>query len=96
MILWTNWHFLAPNVYNPFEPLIFISYYLPDSEPGEPKYAKGSLVRSYFCSVCVFGEQVHLSLFLLSVGCALHSILCRRLVIRPPIPYDPRLDSFRP
>jgi len=33
----------APGAYNPFKPMLFVSYYLPDSEPGHPKYAKGPL-----------------------------------------------------
>lgn len=44
LVLWTNWHFLAPHISNPFEPLIFLSYYVPDSDPGRPRYAKGPLV----------------------------------------------------
>jgi len=43
IILWTNWHFLAPDVPNPFSPLLFLSYYIPDSEPDHPTYAKGPL-----------------------------------------------------
>jgi acyl-CoA-dependent ceramide synthase len=49
LVLWGNWELLAPyaapSLPNPFAPLIFLSYYLPDSSPDAPGYAKGSLVR---------------------------------------------------
>jgi len=42
-VLWMNWHFLAPHVPNPFAPLLFISYPVADSDPSNPRYAKGPL-----------------------------------------------------
>ncbi|CCM03186.1 uncharacterized protein FIBRA_05308 [Fibroporia radiculosa] len=46
-VLWSNWElvrpFLAPELSNPFAPLIFISHPIPDSAPDDPRYAKGYL-----------------------------------------------------
>ncbi|KAF9515282.1 hypothetical protein BS47DRAFT_1361172 [Hydnum rufescens UP504] len=45
VVLWTNWHFLAPHIPNPFASLLFVSYPVADSDPGSPRFAKGPLVR---------------------------------------------------
>jgi acyl-CoA-dependent ceramide synthase len=47
IILYTNWHLLAPYIAkglpNPFEPLLFISYPVPSSLPGDQRYQKSYL-----------------------------------------------------
>lgn len=98
LVLWTNWHFLAPNVYNPFEPLIFISYYLPDSTPEEPRFAKGPLVSNVHVlnSVDNSSSRKVNSLYFDTVGPPVHSVLRSRVVLRPSIPNDSRPPPFRP
>ncbi|KDQ64565.1 hypothetical protein JAAARDRAFT_166964 [Jaapia argillacea MUCL 33604] len=45
VILWANWSimapFVAPDLPNPFAPLLFISHYIPTSAPDDPRYQKG-------------------------------------------------------
>jgi acyl-CoA-dependent ceramide synthase len=47
VVLYINWEFFAPffakDLPNPFSPLIFISHYIPNSLPDDPRYAKGYL-----------------------------------------------------
>ncbi|KAH9951612.1 longevity assurance proteins LAG1 LAC1 [Amylocystis lapponica] len=65
VVLWANWELLAPYVApglrNPFSPLLFISYYVSSSSPGDPRYAKGWLdlaFIAYYVIVFSFIRQV--------------------------------------
>ncbi|KAF9513209.1 hypothetical protein BS47DRAFT_1485744 [Hydnum rufescens UP504] len=60
VVLWTNWHFLAPHIPNPFAPLLFVSYPIADSDPGSPRFAKGPLdilFVAYYVIVWSFVRQ---------------------------------------
>ena len=43
IVLYFVWSVISPRSTNPFEPLLFISHYIPDSSPSDPRYAKGWL-----------------------------------------------------
>lgn len=47
MLLWAAWEvlapFLAPNLTNPFAPLLFVSHLVPTSSQEDPRYQKGYL-----------------------------------------------------
>lgn len=75
----------APGVSNPFKPMLFLSYRLPDSGDGQPKYAKGPLdllFIAYYVIVFSFIRQ----------SCTLKLLhpLARKLGIKKPA----KLDRF--
>ncbi|THH32946.1 hypothetical protein EUX98_g1292 [Antrodiella citrinella] len=45
IVLWANWELLAPyvakDIDNPFSHVMFISHYIPESSPDDPRYRKG-------------------------------------------------------
>jgi acyl-CoA-dependent ceramide synthase len=63
---WLNWRVFSPNVFNPFEPLLFISYPLPDSSTDQPEYQKGYLdlafLAYYIIFFCFFRQSIVLYL----------------------------------
>jgi len=99
LVLWGNWELLAPYVApslrNPFAPFIFLSYYLPDSAPDPPRYAKGPLVRLPQTVLC---PKWHMLTPLSSSrfkGYPLYPLLCHSLVFCPPILDHTRTTSYR-
>ena len=70
---------VAPGASNPFKPMLFISYRLPGSEDGQPKYAKGLLVCSHMASL---GNAECLPTH---PGSLIHSVLCHSFFFRPSI-----------
>ena len=69
----------APAAYNPFKPMLFISYYLPDSEPGHPRYAKGLLVCSHIAS------PGHENIYRAYLGSLIYWVLRYSIFFRPPV-----------
>lgn len=57
-VLYVNWEllapFIAPDLPNPFESLIFISHYIPTSSPDDPRYAKGYLDLLFVAYYIIF------------------------------------------
>jgi very-long-chain ceramide synthase len=58
VVLYINWEFLAPflakDLPNPFSPLIFISHYIPNPLPDNPRYAKGYLDLLFVAYFIIF------------------------------------------
>ncbi|KAF8312227.1 longevity assurance proteins LAG1/LAC1 [Clavulina sp. PMI_390] len=88
-VMWANWElitpFVAPDLANPFAPLIFISYRIPDSPADAPKYAKGPLDLLFLLYYVIVWSFVRQSL-------TLHILrpLARRLGIKK----SAKLDRF--
>ncbi|KAF8335050.1 longevity assurance proteins LAG1/LAC1 [Cantharellus anzutake] len=80
---WAILHFLG--LPNPFEPMLFLSYYLPDSEPGFPKFAKGPLDILFIAYYVIIFSFIRQSWVL-----KILRPLARRLGIKKPA----KLDRF--
>ncbi|KAI0092015.1 longevity assurance proteins LAG1 LAC1 [Irpex rosettiformis] len=89
VLLWSNWEILTPfiakGLYNPFEPLLFISHRVPTSSIDDPRYQKGCLDLVFVAFYVVFWSFVRQSITLW-----LLKPLARRFGIRKEL----KLDRF--
>ncbi|EKM55309.1 uncharacterized protein PHACADRAFT_120551 [Phanerochaete carnosa HHB-10118-sp] len=64
-LLWANWKLLAPwvaqELNNPFEPLLFVSHRIPDSPPEDPRYQKGCFDLVFIAYYIIFWSFIRQS-----------------------------------
>ena len=89
VLLWSNWEVLTPfvakDLYNPFEPLLFVSHRVPGSSSDDPRYQKGYLDLVFIAFYVIFWSFIRQSLTLW-----FFKPLARRFGIRKEL----KLDRF--
>ncbi|KAH7914205.1 TLC domain-containing protein [Hygrophoropsis aurantiaca] len=89
VMLYINWHvlapYVAPQVPNPFEPLLFVSHHIPTSTPDDPRYAKGYLDLVFVSYYIIFYSFVRQFITI---------IVCRPIARYFGIRRQSKLDRF--